>query len=412
MKTYDVAVIGAGAAGCMAAIKGGELGKKVALIERNSSIGRKILITGKGRCNITNTAPIDVFIKKFSTCGQFLRTALFAFSNDDLMEFFRSNGLELKVERQGRVFPVNDRSGSVVSVLEDCLKKNNVDIIYNVRVKAIAREADHFRIISEDAGTIEAKKVVVSTGGASYKETGSSGDGFNIAMDMGHMLAPLKPALIPLTAKEKWVKDLQGLGLENVRISFHLGAKKIISDIGEVMFTHFGISGPLVLDLSGDIVSALERQKEVKMAIDLKPGLDKEKLENKLVKELAVKGNIQIKNFMPGLLPKKMVPVFLSLSGVAPGKLTNQVTKNDRRSIINTLKEFGLTVTGSLPIEEAMVTAGGVSTKSINPRTMESRVVPGLYFAGEIIEGAAPSGGYNLQQAFSTGYLAGQKAAS
>lgn len=409
--TYDIAVIGGGPAGSMAAIRAGQLGKSVALIERNNSLGSKIMITGKGRCNLTNTAPVDVFIKKFAPRGEFLRSAFFSFFNEDLMEFFQSKGLDLRVERQGRVFPATDKASSVIFVLEEYLKENKVDILYDTRIVDIERKDDGFTLVSEDGARIDAKKVIIATGGASYKATGSTGDGFVIARRLGHTIAPLKSALVPLKTKESWVKELQGLALENVRIQFHFGNKKSASDIGEVMFTHFGISGPLVLDMSGDVVSALEKHTEARMTIDLKPALKKEQLESKLVSLFAIKGNIQIKSLMQDILPKRMITVFLSLLNIPPDKRTNQMTKEDRRAIIDTLKAFPLTITGSLPIEEAMVTGGGLSIKDINPRTMESRVMPGLYFAGEVIEGAAPSGGYNLQQAFSTGYLAGESAA-
>ena len=411
MKAYDIAVIGGGPAGSMAAIRAGQLGRRVVLVERNDVLGRKLLMTGNGRCNITNTAPMDVFIKKFAPGGEFLRSAFFAFSNEDLMEFFRSMSLELKAERQGKVFPVTDKSHSVVSVLDGCLKENKVDIVYGARITGIERKGDRFVLIPEDGARIEADKVIVATGGASYRATGSTGDGFTIAGRTGHKIAPLKPALVPLVTKEPWVKDLQGLALEGVRITFRCGDELLVSDVGEVMFTHFGVSGPLVLDSSGDVVSAIEKYGEVRMEIDLKPGLRKEQLESKLVYKFAFKGNVRMKNLMQDVLPKRMIAVFLSLLVIKPEKRTNQITKDERRAIINTLKAFPLTIVGSSPIEEAMVTGGGVSMKDINPRTMESKAVPGLYFAGEVIEGAAPSGGYNLQQAFSTGYLAGEKAA-
>jgi len=410
-SNFDIAVIGGGAAGIMASIRAGELGKNVVLIERNDSLGKKILMTGRGRCNLTNTAPIDVFIKKFAPEGEFLRSAFFSFSNEDLMEFFQSKGLKLKIERQGRVFPATDKAHSIISVLENSLKEDKVDVMYNTRITSIERKGGCFVLTSEGADSIEAKKVIIATGGASYKATGSAGDGFKIAERLGHSISPLKPALVPLKTKEPWVKDLQGLGLENIRVTFRLGSKKLESEVGELMFTHFGVSGPLVLDMSGDIVSALEKHKEIPMTIDLKPGLRIEQLESKLVHKFVVKGNVQIKNLMQDILPKRMIGVFLSLLNIPLGKRANQVTKTDRRAIIDMLKALPLTITGSLPIEEAMVTGGGVSLESINPRTMESKIIPGLYFAGELIEGAAPSGGYNLQQAFSTGYLAGESAA-
>lgn len=411
MNRYDIAVIGGGAAGSMAAIRAAKAGKEVVLIERNDSIGKKMMITGKGRCNITNSGPLDLFIKKFNPGGEFFRTAFFKFSNEDLIDFFKSKGLELKVERQGRVFPIDDKARSVVSVLEGCLKENKVEIKYNTRVSAVELKGGRFVLTCEDFPPVEADKVIIAAGGASYKATGSTGDGYKIAGHLGHTIIPLKAALVPLKTKETWVKELQGLGLENVKVAFQFGDKKITSDIGEVMFTHFGVSGPLILDLSGDVVTAIEKYKEVPMTIDLKPGLKREQLESKLVNKFTVKGGIFLRNLMLDILPKKMIPVFLSILKINSAKLTNQITKEERRAIIDTLKAFPLTITGSLPIEEAMVTGGGVSKKEINPRTMESRIIPGLYLAGEVIDGAAPSGGYNLQQAFSTGYLAGEMAA-
>ncbi|MFA4991255.1 MAG: NAD(P)/FAD-dependent oxidoreductase [Candidatus Omnitrophota bacterium] len=408
-KMYDIAVIGGGAAGSMAAIRAGQLGKSVILAERNDCIGKKIMITGKGRCNLTNTAALDVFIKKFSPAGEFLRTSFYSFFNEDVIGFFRSRGLGLKVERQGRVFPVTDKAGSVVSVLVKCLKEGGVEVAYSTRAANIEIEDGHFIITSEDAVRIRAKKVILATGGASYRATGSTGDGFIMARRMGHMVTDLKPGLVPLKTKERWVRDLRGLSLENVRLSFMRGDKRIDCGIGDVMFTHFGVSGPLVLDMSGEIVSLLGSREEIRFMIDLKPGLTKERLESKLVGSFVAKGNTKIKNFMQDMLPKRIIDIFLSLSDVQRDKPVNQVTKRERGVMIDTLKAFPFTVTGCLSIEDAMVTVGGVSIKDINPRTMESKKVPGLYFAGEIIEGAAPSGGYNLQQAFSTGYLAGEK---
>ncbi|MFA5147292.1 MAG: NAD(P)/FAD-dependent oxidoreductase [Candidatus Omnitrophota bacterium] len=411
MKCYDVAVIGGGAAGTMAAIRASQLKKSVLLVERNDAIGRKILLTGKGRCNVTNAAPIDTFIEKFGRHGRFLRTAFTAFSNDDLIDLFRSTGLEMKIERQGRVFPVTDRSRSVIEALKKRLEENGVEVLCNARAGNISAGDGLFRIDLGEAGKATAKKVILATGGASYKETGSTGDGFSIAGRFGHRIEPLKPALVPLVTKERWVKELQGLSLENIRLTFRFGNNKIVSDIGEFIFTHFGVSGPLVLDLSGDIVTVLDGHKEIMLFIDLKPGLTAEQLEKRLLNEFKAGGSARLKSIMKGLMPQRLITVFLDLSGADPDRKGSRVTQDERRAMIRTFKAFPLTVTGSLPIEEAMVTGGGISTKEIDPRTMGSRIVPGLYFAGEIIEGAASSGGYNLQQAFSTGYLAGESAA-
>jgi hypothetical protein len=286
-------------------------------------------------------------------------------------------------------------------------------MIYGARITEIKPKLGSFVLSMEGSDNITAKKIVLATGGASYKATGSTGDGYNIARSLGHAIIPLKPGLVPLTTKELWIKHLQGVALENIRITFEYGdKKKIVSEIGELMFTHFGVSGPLVLDLSGEIVSILEEYKEIRLFIDLKPGLKFEQLESKFLHKFKVKGNVQLKNLMKDILPQKLIPAFLNVLDLKWEIKTNQVTQEQRRAIIQTLKAFPLTINGSLPLEEAMVTGGGVSTKEINPRTMESKLVPGLYFAGEIIDGAASSGGYNLQQAFSTGYLAGDSAAN
>lgn len=411
MHIYDIAVVGAGPAGIMAAVRAGQLKKDVVLVERNDTLGRKLLLTGKGRCNITNAAPLDTFIKKFDNRGEFLRTAFLAFFNNDLVGFFKAKGLGLKTERQGRIFPETDKASSVIKVLAEYLSDNKVVLLSKMRLTAIKGDDDNFELAFEDKSRIRAKKVILATGGASYKATGSSGDGFRIAEGLGHTVAPLTAVLVPLKAKESWVKNLQGLSLENIRITFTCGKKKIVSEVGEAIFTHFGVSGPLILDLSGDIVSILGGHREVRLLIDLKPGLTPEQLDKRLLNEFKQKGNVQLNNIFKGLLPYRLIPVFLRLADLASDRRANQVTQRERRSMIHLLKAFPLTVIAPLALEEAMVTGGGISTKEIDPRTMESRLVPGLYFAGEIIDGAAPSGGYNLQQAFSTGHLAGERAA-
>lgn len=412
MKEYDIAVIGGGAAGCMAAIRAGQLNKKVVLLERNDSVGKKILITGKGRCNLTNTADEDAFIAKFGKRGEFLRTAFHTFSNEDLIAFFNSMGLETKAERQGRVFPATDKARSVVEALNKALAASGVEVLYNTRITGISKDDIIFKLSSEDGREIHAKKIIITTGGVSYKVTGSTGDGLKMAEGLGHKIAPLKPGLVPLTTKEAWVKELQGIALENIRITFECGKKRIVSEVGELMFTHFGVSGPLVLDLSAKVMDLLDEGKDVRLLIDLKPGLREEQLDSKLVHKFKIKGSVALKNLMKDLLPQRLIERFLKRCEILEETKTNQITQDQRRAIIATLKAFPLTIKGSLPIEEAMVTGGGVSVKDINPRTMESRIVPGVYFAGEMIEGEASSGGYNLQQAFSTGYLAGEKAAN
>ena len=407
---YDIIVIGAGPAGAMAAIRASELGKRVALLEKNDSIGKKLLMTGKGRCNITNSCDPEGFVKRFGSCGQFLRNAFYAFSGDDLVDFFGKAGVEMKTERQGRVFPITDKSSSVVEALKKNLVANGVELIYGASVSAIKNLTGGFVVSVAGKQDISAKKVVIATGGASYKVTGSTGDGFRMARELGHDIRPLRAELVPLVTEEEWVKDLQGLALENIRITFSSGKKKIESPIGELMFTHFGVSGPLVLDLSGEVTALLEEGKVVALDIDLKPGLREEQLDSKLIHKFTSKGHSMMKNIMKDVLPNRLIPVFLKIAGVPEGRMSNQVTKDERKVIMKLLKALPLKIKRSLAIEDAMVTGGGVSIKDIDPRTMESKVVKGLYFAGEVIEGAAPSGGYNLQQAFSTGYLAGDKA--
>jgi predicted Rossmann fold flavoprotein len=284
-------------------------------------------------------------------------------------------------------------------------------MVFGQRVTAVKPRAGRFVVELDRQGDLNAGKVILAAGGASYMSTGSSGDGYVIAKSLGHDIVPLKAALVPLVTKEKWVKSLQGIALENIRLTFVCGKKKISSAVGELMFTHFGVSGPLVLDLSGDIVSMIKKHGEVPLFIDLKPGLKYEQLESRLLHKFKTKGVTKIKNILKDLVPQRLVDLFIELTGLSAQKETNQITQKERRALIELLKALPLTVTGSLPIEEAMVTAGGVSIKEIDPRSMESKLVKGLYFAGELIELVAPSGGYNLQQAFSTGYLAGECAA-
>lgn len=413
VKNYDVAVVGGGPAGIMAAIHAAELKKDVVLIERNDSLGRKLLITGSGRCNLTNTAETSEFIEKFGRKGSFLRSAFKSFSNKDTMEFFKSRGLNLKVEDGGRVFPVTDDADSVLNLLRSCLKEAGVSILYDHRlshVDVLGNEDETSFKLNFDNSSLKAKCVVISTGGASYPATGSTGDGFRVASELGHRILPLKPGSVPLKTLEKWIWDIQGTSLEDVGLTFKRGKKKIASGEGDVIFTHFGISGPAVLDLSLEVVSALEKG-EVQLLMDLKPEIGREDLEEELLKEFEKHGKTYMKNFLKFLMPNRLIPVFLELGDLDPNKTLNQISKHERNSMLNILKSMPLTITGHLPLEKAMVTCGGVSKKEINPQTMESNICQGIYFAGEIIDLCAPTGGYNLQEAFSTGYLAGDSAA-
>ena len=409
---YDIAIAGAGPAGIMAALRAAEQKRNIALIERNDSIGRKILLSGKERCNLTNAASLEEFIARFGRQGEFLRSAFNRFSNRDLIDYFEAKGLKLKIERQGRVFPESGRAQAVLEVLKRGLAESPVKTFFHSRLMNIGKEKEGFLLSLGGSRQIKAKRVILACGGKSFSWTGSSGDGFEIARRLGHSIVPLKPALVALKVKEPWVRELDRLILKNIRISFKGKKKKIVSEVGELHFTPFGVSGALVLDLSRKALDFLEKDKQLCLEIDLKPGLSYVQLEARLLREFKANGRQKAEDVLKGLLPLKLIGVFISLAGLGRDKTANQISAQERLRLINLLKGLPLWVTGSLPLEEAMVTCGGVSTREINPRTMESLVVRGLYFAGEMIDaGADTSGGYNLQQAFSTGYLAGESAA-
>ncbi|HAJ57136.1 MAG TPA: NAD(P)/FAD-dependent oxidoreductase [Candidatus Omnitrophica bacterium] len=411
MSGYKIIVVGGGPAGMMAAIRAAEYGAEVALFEKNASLGRKLGLTGKGRCNLTNTCLLPDFLEKFGKEGQFLRNAFGKFFAPELMRFFEHSGLELKAERQGRVFPASDSSKSIVDCLKKVLVQRGVDIYLSSPVKKIITENGRVRGVELASGDeASAQKVILSTGGISYPETGSTGDGFRMAKESGHDTGVLYPGLVPLETEENFVKELQGLALKNVRIVFDSGKKKIGSGIGEILFTHFGVSGPLVLDLSAQVVELLSMGRVV-MQIDFKPALSREEIEDKLCKEFQKKGSLQIKNYAKEFLPQRFIDIFLLKAGVAPEKRCHQVSSAERKNIAALLKAFPVGIKRPRPISEAMVTCGGVSLKEVDPRTMESKKLSGLYFCGEILDIAASSGGFNLQAAFSTGYLAGESAA-
>lgn len=416
MKTYreiyNCVIVGAGASGLMAAVRAGELADKVLLLERNEGIGLKLLISGKGRCNLTNTAELEDFLGHFSRTADFLRSAFNKFFNRDLIYFFENNGLELKEERGARVFPVSDKSVSVVNVLKKCINKNAVHIRYDARVAGIRVNNDNIKeIILVNGEVIRSKSVILATGGLSYPLTGSSGDGFDIAKDLGHTIVALKAGLVGFETKENFVKHLTGLSLKNVQIKITCDNKKFESGVGEMLFTHVGVSGPLVLDLSAKIIDSLSINKSVKISIDLKPGLIEEQLDARLQRDFRERGSTIYKNLLKELLPGKLVGVFAQVSKIDINKPANQISKEERSIIKSLLKDFSLTIKRPRPIQEAIITRGGISTKEIDPKTMESRIVRGVYFCGEIIDIDADTGGFNLQAAFSTGYLAGESAA-
>lgn len=402
-----IVVIGAGPAGLMAAGKAGELGHTVLLLEKNDRLGKKILISGKGRCNITNNTDIEGLIENIPGNGNFLYSAFYTFSNSDLIEFLKEYGLETKVERGGRVFPVSDKSGDVVETLHKFIRRNKVEVQLKSPVQDIyVNENKVAGVILKDGRKIECDAAVLATGGVSYPGTGSTGDGLRIARKLGHTIVDLKPSLVPLEIEEDWVKELQGLSLKNIEITLlNKNGRKVYNDFGEMLFTHFGVSGPVILSGSRHILDYDFR--DIKIVIDLKPALSEEKLDDRVQRDFEIFSRKQFKNSLDELLPKKLIPVIINLSGISPDKFVNQITREERRVLVKLLKGLELTVSGSRPIEEAIVTAGGVSTDEINPSTMESKLLKGLYFAGEIIDVDAYTGGFNLTIAFSTGYLAG-----
>ncbi|MFH0858476.1 MAG: NAD(P)/FAD-dependent oxidoreductase [Candidatus Omnitrophota bacterium] len=412
MRKITVVVVGAGPAGMMAAIRAAQISSDVILIEKKPSLGNKLLLSVKGRCNLTNACELDLFLESFNN-GQFLRDAFNKFFNRDLMDFFENRGLRLKVERQERVFPVTDNSSSILEVLKAELQKNKVRVITRNPVKEILVKDKLVKaVILSDQVSISADSVILTTGGVSYGFTGSSGEGLAMAKLFGHRIVDLKPGLVGLEVKQEYPKDLEGLTLKNIRLKFRSGKKEIVSEVGELLFTGFGISGPLVLSLSGKVADLLSAADEVYAEIDLKPGLTPEKLESRLIREFKIYPRKNLKNTLKELLPLKLIALFIKLTGINAEKKANQVTQSERQRMAHLFKNLRLDIKSTRPIEEAMVTRGGVSLKDINPKTMESRLIRGLYFAGEIIDIDADTGGFNLQAAFSTGYLAGENAAS
>jgi predicted Rossmann fold flavoprotein len=410
MKTKDILIIGGGPAGMMAAIRAAQLKKDVLLIEKNAQLGRKLLLTGKGRCNLTNIADVETFLEKFSPNGQFLRDAFKVFFNRQLMDFFESKGLKLEVERQGRVS--TDKATSILEVLTRELHINQVELLLGARVKDILIDEKKVQAVElADKRQILCTRVIIATGGVSYGFTGSTGDGINFAETLGHRIVPLRPGLVPLETKETFVKKLEGLTLKNIRLIFTDGKKKIVSPIGELLFTDFGISGPLVLTLSGQITDWVKEGRRVAVEIDLKPALSAQDLDNRLLREIQAAPQKIIKNVLKNLLPQKLIGIFIRLVDIGADKHVSHLTQKERGRVCELLKAFRLEIKGPRPIRDAMVTQGGVSLKDIDPRTMESRLMEGLYFAGEMIDMAGDTGGFNLQAAFSTGYLAGEAAA-
>ena len=401
-----VIIIGGGAAGMLAAYQAAKCGNDVSLYEKNEKLGKKIFITGKGRCNVTNACEVEELLDHVVTNKEFLYSGFYSFTNNAMMELLEELGCPLKVERGNRVFPVSDHSSDVIAALQRGLRKENVDIYLNTTVKKILSEdgtVTGVRLASGD--TVKADKVIVATGGMSYQTTGSKGDGYDFARKAGHKVTKLTPALVPFEIKEDFCKQLMGLSLRNVAVKMTADGKKIYEDFGEMLFTHFGISGPVVLSASSYI--GKYQGKELKFMIDLKPALNKDQLDHRVLKDFNKALNKDFVNSLDNLLPKKLIPVIVELSGIPEHKKVNEITKKERETLVSLLKRLELTITGVRGFKEAIITQGGVNVKEIDPGTMESKKVKGLYFAGEVLDLDAVTGGFNLQIAWSTGYLAG-----
>ena len=403
-----IIVIGAGAAGMIAAGRAAEDAEKVILIERNDFFGKKLRITGKGRCNITNSAETEDMINMYPTNAKFLYSALYTFGNYDITALLKKYGVETKTERGGRIFPVSDKAEDVVKALRKYALKSNVTPI-TARVKGIIAENGEIKGVKLSGKNIYADRVIVCTGGVSYPNTGSTGDGYDFAREAGHTVIPPKPSLVPLVTEEKWVRDLMGLGLKNIAVTLkNDNGKKVYEDFGELLFTHFGVSGPVVLSMSSHIKNI---NSERHLEIDLKPALDEETLDARILRDFEKYSKKHLVNALDDLLPKALVPVVIKNAELEEHKAVCEITHTERLRLVHTLKHLSLTLKAFRPVEEAIVTSGGVKVSEINPSTMESKKVKGLYFAGEVIDVDGYTGGYNLQAAFSTGYLAGMSAA-
>ncbi len=407
MSKETVVIIGGGAAGLMAAYALSKKDKKVYILDKNKYPARKVRITGKGRCNITNIADMDEIMENIPRNKRFLYSAFSAFSNYDVMAFMDEMGVPVKVERGGRVFPESDNANHVAEALYKAAVSADSEYITSA-VKDIEIVSDSLYEVTHENGKITANSVIIATGGMSYPLTGSDGFGYKLAQKFGHTIIPPKPSLVPLLTKETYVKDLMGLSLKNVSVKVLDKGKTIFSDFGEMLFTHFGVSGPVILSASSNLVNS--DFSDTKLIIDLKPALDEKQLDLRILRDFTEAGKKHIINAMDKLLPKALIPVIIELAGIDPHKEVTNITKEERQKLLLTIKNLTLTINGTRPIDEAIITSGGVSTKEINPSTMESKLHKGLFFAGEVIDVDAYTGGFNLQIAFSTGYLAGENA--
>ena len=409
---FDVIVIGGGPAGMMAAGRAGEIGAKVGLLEKNEKLGKKLLLTGKGRCNITHAElNIRKFVKEFGKKGDFLFSPFSLFGVKETIEFFEKRGLKLKTERGQRIFPNSNKAQDVLNVLINYLKQSNVSLMTNTKVIKLQKKDNKILKVILKNKEIVADKYIIATGGKSYPQTGSTGNGLLWAEKLGHTISELSPALTPLIIKDKWIKHVQGLSLKNVRITVLQNNRKRETRLGEALFTHFGLSGPIILGMSSKIGDLLKKGK-VKLSLDLKPGLDFSKLDNRIQRDFQKYSNKLFRNSLNDLLPQKMIPLIVKLSEINPNKKVNAINKSERQKLVKIFKNIEMMVGKLSGFKKAIITKGGISLKEIDSKTMKSKLIDNLFFAGEILDLNGPSGGYNLQICWTTGYLAGQSSAS
>lgn len=407
-----VIVVGGGAAGMFAAIAAAKNGHQVTLYEKNEKLGKKIFITGKGRCNITNAADMEELFDAVVTNSKFLYSSFYGYTNQNVIDFFEDAGVPVKIERGNRVFPISDHSSDVIRALEREMKKVGVKVCLNTEVKSVEAEKGKFnKVVLKDTTTQAADACIVATGGLSYRSTGSTGDGFRFAENVGHKVTQCFPSLVPMETKEPWICELQGLSLRNVEAKILDGKKELYKDFGEMLFTHFGVSGPLIISASSYVgkkfMDKNGQKKELTLEIDLKPALTEEQLDQRVLRDFEENHNRQFKNAITKLFPTKLIPVMLELGGIDPEKKVNSIEKEERKQFVHLIKHFRMTLTELRGYLEAIITKGGVNVKEIDPGTMESKLVKGLYFAGEVLDLDALTGGFNLQIAWSTGYAAG-----
>ena len=407
-----VIVVGGGAAGMFAAIAAAKNGHQVTLYEKNEKLGKKIFITGKGRCNITNAADMEELFDAVVTNSKFLYSSFYGYTNQNVIDFFEDAGVPVKIERGNRVFPISDHSSDDIRALEREMKKVGVKVCLNTEVKSVEAEKGKFdKVVLKDTTTQTADACIVATGGLSYRSTGSTGDGFRFAENVGHKVTQCFPSLVPMETKEPWICELQGLSLRNVEAKILDGKKELYKDFGEMLFTHFGVSGPLIISASSYVgkkfMDKNGQKKELTLEIDLKPALTEEQLDQRVLRDFEENHNRQFKNAITKLFPTKLIPVMLEIGGIDPEKKVNSIEKEERKQFVHLIKHFRMTLTGLRDYPEAIITKGGVNVKEIDPGTMESKLVKGLYFAGEVLDLDALTGGFNLQIAWSTGYAAG-----